>query len=186
MDLTRFYRVLDTETTGLNKAAEVCEISIIDGRTGLVLLDTLVKPSCRISKGASDVHGITDEMVADAPTWDEIHDLVVHILTGTTVLIYQQDFDLRLMSQSAKAVGRRMPKLDSDCAMRWVHDYIRPATDPKMKWPKLTDVAEQYGVEPDGVAHRSLCDTKMTRDVILAICAEDQMDYLYREDDDAA
>lgn len=179
MDLSNTV-ILDTETTGLSKKDEVIEISIVDGKTGLVLLDTLVKPTCVINPHASAVHGITEEMVATAPTWAEIHDLVVRLLSGVTMLAYQVDFDLRLMKQSAKAHGLRLGSITSVCAMRWLHSYLLSPKEPKLKWPKLTDAAEQFGVTTRGTAHRALADVHMTRDVILAVRAEDQLDRLYR------
>jgi len=173
--------IVDTETTGLDKAAEVCEISIIDGHTGLTLLDTLIRPTRPISPGAEKVHGISDAMVADAPTWADIHGVVCRLLTGTTVIIYQQEFDLRLMKQSARANDCRLPQLDSACAMLWLHDFLKTRTDPNPKWPKLTEAADMFGVTPQGTAHRALCDAIMTRDVLLAVRETDQLDRLCLE-----
>ena len=65
--------ILDTETTGLYDDAEIVEISIIDENGG-VLLDTLVKPLKPIPAEATAIHGITNEMVATAPTWVAIHE----------------------------------------------------------------------------------------------------------------
>ncbi len=45
------YAILDTETTGLGKNDEIIEISIL-ALDGTVLLDTYVKPSIPVSKGA--------------------------------------------------------------------------------------------------------------------------------------
>ena len=56
---------LDTETTGLNDLAEIVEISILDD-DGLVLLDTLVRPRRPIPADAIRIHGIRNEMVAEA------------------------------------------------------------------------------------------------------------------------
>jgi DNA polymerase-3 subunit epsilon len=166
--------ILDTETSGLGKQDQIVEITILDGRTGLTLLDTLVKPSCRINKHAAAVHGIDDDMIKDAPTWPEIHDLVFRLLKGMTMVAYQSEFDLRMIKQTCKAYDLVAPEFETECAMRWLHSYLVTPKDPKMKWIKLTKAAELYNVEPKGVAHRALCDTIMTRDVILAARLEDQ------------
>lgn len=173
MDLTQSV-ILDTETSGLGKKDQIIEVSIIDGKTGLVLLDTLVKPTCVINKHAAAVHGITDEMVDDAPSWAEIHSLVCRILHGMTLVAYQSDFDLRMLKQTAKAHNLLLPDIASECAMRWLHSYQVTPKNPKLKWPKLTEAAKQYNVTLKGTAHRALCDTIMTRDVILAVRLEDQ------------
>ena len=65
---------LDTETTGLDPAYdELLEIAIISD-SGEVLLNTLIKPSTNnpIWPEAETIHGITPEMVQDAPVLSEI------------------------------------------------------------------------------------------------------------------
>ena len=71
------YVVLDTETTGLDEDAEIVEIAIVDS-TGKVLLDTLVKPSkpLPVYCEASEIHGITNEMLVNAPNWQDIYEKV--------------------------------------------------------------------------------------------------------------
>ena len=56
---------LDTETTGLHNSAEVIELGIVDD-DGNVLFDELVRPRGKIDPAAGRVHGITQEMLADA------------------------------------------------------------------------------------------------------------------------
>ena len=63
--------ILDTETTGLGDEAEICEIAVIR-QDGSVVLDTLVRPTGKISEDATRVHGITDADVRDAPSTDAI------------------------------------------------------------------------------------------------------------------
>jgi exodeoxyribonuclease X len=73
-------RVVDFETTGLPpKPCAVCEAAYVDlvSRTGNVwsrgaVWSSLVNPQAPIDVEAMAVHHITDEMVADAPTWDAV------------------------------------------------------------------------------------------------------------------
>lgn len=90
---------LDTETTGLGSQAEIIEIGIIDDQ-GAVLFDSLVHPFGAIERDAFNVHGITQEMVANAPPWSEVWPPVETLLEGRLVGIYNREFDLRLMKQS--------------------------------------------------------------------------------------
>lgn len=96
--------ILDTETSGLHGSAEIVQIGIIDV-TGRVLLDTLVKPTRAIPRDASAIHGITDAMVKDAPTFADLAPQLREFLSGATVVIYNADFDIRMMEQSAAARG---------------------------------------------------------------------------------
>lgn len=84
--------ILDTETTGLEDDARIVEISIITA-SGEVLLDTLVNPGSPIPAEASDIHGITDAMVATAPSFGEILDRLTTVLDGRRCLIYHQPYD---------------------------------------------------------------------------------------------
>jgi DNA polymerase-3 subunit epsilon len=98
--------LLDTETTGLHGNAEICQIAIIDV-SGHVLLDTYVKPKQAIPRDASAIHGITDLTVDSAPTFDQLAPTLRELLSGMTVVIYNADFDVRMMEQSA--IARSIP-----------------------------------------------------------------------------
>ncbi|MGH1280407.1 3'-5' exonuclease [Bacillus basilensis] len=64
--------ILDTETTGLTQRDQIIEICVND-LTGKILLNPLVKPTINIPAEAASIHGITNEMVDDAPSWIEIY-----------------------------------------------------------------------------------------------------------------
>lgn len=114
--------ILDTETTGLDDEAQIIEITIITP-AGEVLFNTLVKPTCPISAAARRIHGITDEMVADAPTWREVWPGVARLIKQAgQVIIWNVEFDRRLMEQSCQAHRLRLPpwwmEIRWVCAMR--------------------------------------------------------------------
>lgn len=157
--------VLDTETTGLF-GAEICEISVID-LDGNVLFDSLVRPKNPIPPDAQKIHGINDEMVKDAPnwlkTWKELHP----ILADKLVLIYNAEFDTRLLIESLEPhndekkwnlidqIERDILDLEIDCVMRTYASLIGSE-----RWVKLS-VAAGYETK-----HRALSDCRATLDVI--------------------
>ena len=66
---------IDLETTGINPGTDrIVEIAIVkiltDGTRSIKR--KLVNPGMPIPKGSSDIHGITDEMVKDAPTFKQV------------------------------------------------------------------------------------------------------------------
>ena len=66
---------IDLETTGINVSTDrIVEIAIVKiGLDGTKQVKRrLVNPEMPIPKASSDVHGITDEMVKDAPTFKAI------------------------------------------------------------------------------------------------------------------
>lgn len=91
------YLLLDTETTGLGSDAEICQIAIISSN-GEVLLDTLVKPMRLIPHEATAIHGITNDMVADAPMFPL--DTIYEILSGRDVVVYNESYDRSMLYQS--------------------------------------------------------------------------------------
>jgi hypothetical protein len=98
--------ILDTETTGLGRGAVVVEIAVIDASTGETLLDTLVHPGgCEMSPGAADVHGLTDDVLQDAPPWAEVLPALVRACAGKTVLSYNAEFDHALIWQTSARDG---------------------------------------------------------------------------------
>jgi DNA polymerase-3 subunit epsilon len=126
LDVANFV-ILDSETTGLYADSEIVQIAIIDP-AGAVLLDTLVKPTKPIPRDASHIHGITDEIVATAPTFDQIAPQLREILSGETCVIYNASFDTRMMEQSAAARGitYELPIFAGEyvCAMEWYSQWI--------------------------------------------------------------
>lgn len=92
--------ILDTETTGLEEA-EIIQIGIIN-LDGQIILESLIKPTIPISIEAEKVHGITEHKLKDAPSFPEIYEQIVKALESKQVLIYNSDFDTRLILDSCK------------------------------------------------------------------------------------
>jgi len=115
--------ILDTETTDMSRSAEIVQIAVIDP-TGDVLMNTLVKPIGAISEEASEVHGITENMVKDAPSFSEIYKPLCETLRGKLVITYNADFDRRVIRQCCQRHGLEMVfVLDWSCAMEQYAEY---------------------------------------------------------------
>ena len=166
--------VLDTETTGLNKA-EIVQIGIVDA-SGEVLLDTLVRPMGRIPHETTRIHGITDDMVINAPGWADITGRVEAILRGRHVVVYNAKFDRKMMHLSAQSCG--LPKTDWKtfstwwCAMEaFAHEYASNGYSRRSRYArnhKLTVAAQHYGI-PVVNAHSALGDALMTLKMVRAM-----------------
>lgn len=167
------YVIVDTETTGLGNDARIVEIAIIDCR-GQILLSTLVDPLCEIPAEATAIHGITNEMVADAPSWAAILPQVVELI-GESWIAYNAQFDDRMIEQSSSHIPENdFPILMGvpQCAMELYAEFNGEWDDfrRKYKWKKLTEAAKALNVQPiDGAPHRALYDCQLTLGVIRAI-----------------
>lgn len=132
----------DTETTGTKQDAEVIDLgACLMDRT--VVLNTLVKPEGLISSGASLVHGITAEDVANAPSWAEVWPSVEDALSRAKLIVaYNDAFDRRLIKQACYMAGLPDPELPPALApelmirfANWVGDW--DAKWIHYKWHKL-------------------------------------------------
>ena len=158
---------LDTETTGLEKTDEIVEISIIDD-AGIVLLDSLVKPSQSIPASATRIHGITDQMVQKSLAWPILWQQVRPLLIGKTIVAYNSDFDYRLIIQSHARY--RLPWKDnlSFFDLLKLYSHFRGDWDFKRRsWRYFS--LEQAGKSANIAlpnAHRSTADTLLTRELL--------------------
>lgn len=167
--------ILDTETTGLGEDAEIVEIALID-TTGEALLNTLVKPRSVIPASATAIHGITNEMVAAAPPWPHVCRSLYDIISGRKVVIYNSDFDTRLLDQTNDDWGItihfKIERPTFECAMlAYAEFYGQISKRGGYKWQRLTAAAEQQGVIIEGTPHRALSDCLTTLGVIKAMAA---------------
>lgn len=144
--------IVDTETTDLFGA--VCEIAAIDANTGRVLLDTLVNPETPIQSGAEDIHGISDDEVAQAPRWPAVYRQLLQITHGRTILAYNADYDYDVIL--------------ADCRR---HDITPRQLADRAHWadvmlPRSAHARTQRWL-PNGGGHRALDDVYQTRQHLL-------------------
>ncbi len=159
---------LDTETTGLDTTDQVVDICIVDDN-GRVLVDSLVKPKGTIPPEVTCIHGITDEMVENAPTWPEIWPQVERAMAGRRVAIYNADFDVRMMQQSHHkyclpwqldgATFFCIMKLYAQFHGEWNYVYA------SYRWQKLKAAGQQCRIALPN-AHRARADAFLARQVL--------------------
>jgi len=116
------YCILDTETTGLY-GAEPVEIAAID-LFGNVLASLRVKPSIPITQGAINIHGITNEAVKDAPTFADVYEDFYWALGDRILLIYNAQYDIRVLKNACKVYGLKYPDLQAECVMLQYSEFV--------------------------------------------------------------
>lgn len=89
--------VIDTETTGLHKGRDkIVEIASVRFKNGKAteIFETLVNPGKAIPADVSAINHITDDMVADCPTIEQVMPAFDRFVGTSTVVGHNLDFDL--------------------------------------------------------------------------------------------
>jgi DNA polymerase III subunit epsilon len=160
--LPNFY-IIDTETTGVGKSDEAIQIGIID-KHGKTVIDTLVKPTRPVSAGASAVNGISNSMLADAPTFDELYVKLSSVLAASVLVAYNMEFDWRILQQTSAKYGLPLFNVKTKhCAMIQYAQYYGMWSISKQQysWQKLSNACTQQKIAVVD-AHSALGDVRMT------------------------
>lgn len=144
--------VVDLETTGLypggDRIVELAVVQIQPGKAPALVLDTLVNPRRPVS--ATEIHGITDADVADAPRFEELAGNLASAIAESVFASYNVYFDAKFVQAELGAVGVKglPPNL---CLM-----YMRPLLGMGSRC-SLADACECHGVE-HGTTHWAAAD----------------------------
>lgn len=152
---TNKWLILDTETTGLEDA-EIVQIGIID-LEGQIILDSLIKPTISIPSEVIAIHGITDEMTTNAPSFPEIYPQIVKSISQKKILIYNADFDTSILNYCCRL--HNLPLLnfkEITCVMGWYSQWVG-------EW---SDYYKSYKWQPLGGNHNAVGDCLATLEII--------------------
>ena len=165
LELKRPLCFFDLETTGVNVVKDrIVEIAVLkllpngnkEGKTWLV------NPEMPIPKGASDVHGITDEKVADAPNFKTLAGEIYAFMKGCDWAGFNSDrFDIPMIAEEFMRA-----ELDFDLKN---HKTIDVQTIfHKMEQRTLSAALKFYCDKDLTNAHSAMADTEATYQVLLA------------------
>lgn len=105
---------LDTETTGLDakNGDRIIEIGCVrlDGRSTTDneqdYLQIYINPERDIPPEVTEIHGITNEKVANCPTFAEVADQFIEFVRGAELLIHNAEFDVGFLDMELKRCGK--------------------------------------------------------------------------------
>jgi len=163
--LTRPLAFIDLETTGVNLASDrIVEIAIVkispDGSRQVKR--KLINPQIPIPKSSSDIHGISDEMVKDAPSFKQVANEFKQFLENSDLAGYNSNrFDLPMLMEEFLRAG-----LEFDITDRKLLDVQRIY---HMMEPRTLSAALRFYCEKNlENAHSAEADAAATLDILQA------------------
>jgi DNA polymerase-3 subunit alpha (Gram-positive type) len=146
----------DTETTGLNpKKDRIVEIGAVKYRNGEIIEEKnwLIHPQQSIPWWSTKVHGISNKMVKDAPTFEAIYPEFRAFIKGAVLMAHNARFDIAFVNEEVRRIKGEAPDnyvVDSLGLFRTWY--------PQLKSHALASVAEHTKVSGDDF-HRALADS---------------------------
>jgi len=161
------YAVVDVETTGGRHEAghRMTEVAVVEVRSGGVaeVFETLVHPGRSLPRSVVGLTGITDRMLAGAPTFDEIAEEVFRRIAGRVFVAHNAGFDWGwLRAQFGDALGD-VPEVDRLCTISLARRLV-----PELRQRNLDALAEFFEI-PVSRRHRAGGDALVTARVLLRL-----------------
>ncbi len=165
--------ILDTETTGLELASghrivEIGCIELKDRRKTDRILHYFINPEREIEKGATEIHGITEEQLEGEPIFEDIADRFIDFIRDSEVIIHNAPFDVAFIDAELSRLGDEWGRLEDYCR---ITDTLEMARDrhPGQK-NNLDALSLRYQVDnSQRDLHGALLDAQILLDVYLAM-----------------
>ena len=163
-DLT--FCVVDLETTGgsAEGGSMITEIGAVKVRGGEILgeFQTLVNPHAEIPAFIAVLTGITNSMVADAPSIDSALPAFLEFAQGCVLVAHNAPFDVGFLQHFAARQGRPWPAFDVVDTAKLARRVVTRDDAPNCKLSSLARLFNS-GTTPN---HRALSDARATVDVL--------------------
>lgn len=157
--MIRSYIAIDLETTGINpqeeKIIEIGAIKVIDGQE-CGEFKTFVNPGRKIPQRITEITGINDEMVCDAPYFEDIVEELQDFMGELPLLGHNVIFDYSFLKCAMAAMGKSFEK-DGIDTLKLARKIIPDAESKKLEY-----LCGYYNINP-GNSHRAFDDARSAR-----------------------
>jgi DNA polymerase-3 subunit epsilon len=165
--------VLDTETTGLepeqgHRIIEIGCVEMVNRRLTGNNFHQYLQPDREIDAGAIEVHGITNEMLADKPRFGDIAEAFLDYVRDAELIIHNAPFDVGFLNHELRLLEAKHKPLDHYCTItdtlamaRKMHPGQRNSLDALCKRYDVDNAHREL--------HGALLDSEILADVYLAM-----------------
>ncbi len=165
--------VLDTETTGLeprdgHRIIEIGCVELLNRRPTRKHFHQYLQPDRDIDPGAIEVHGITNEFLADKPRFDTVVDEFLAFIKGAELIIHNAPFDVGFINHEFKLLGSGRGCLDDYCTVLDTLAFARQKHPGQRN--SLDALCKRYDIDnSQRELHGALLDAEILADVYLAM-----------------
>ncbi len=167
--------VLDTETTGLepSEGHRIIEIGCVELQNRRLTgnhYHQYLNPEREIDAGAIEIHGITNEQLADKPKFSDVAKDFLEFVKGAELIIHNAPFDVGFINNELVLMNgkKTAPRIEEHCS---VIDTLKLAREkhPGQK-NDLDSLCKRYSVDNSSrTLHGALLDAEILADVYLAM-----------------
>lgn len=164
------YAVVDVETTGGSpeRGGRIVEVGVVEVHQGHVVDEygSLVNPGIPMPRWVSRLTGITDQMVAAAPRFEEVCDALRGRLEGRVFVAHNVAFDWGFLAAEMRRARSLLPSGPRLCTIQFTRRAV-----PGLQRRGLDSVADYYSI-PIVDRHRALGDARATAAVLVRLLEE--------------
>ena len=164
------YVVFDTETTGLlpsegDEIVQIAAVRIVNGRrVDKEVFDTLVNPGRTIPPASTEVHGISDAMVTEAPDIAEVGRRFHQFAEGAVLVAHNAPFDMEFLRRKEGPIGKTFDHPILDTVLLSAVVFGQSETH------SLDALTHRLGITiPEEARHTAIGDTVATADAFLKL-----------------
>ena len=159
--------VIDFETTGISpeQGARATEVAIVLVEQGRVVdrYQSLMNAGVRIPPFITQLTGISNAMVADAPPADQVMREASHFVGEVPLVAHNASFDRKFWVAELARAGLPAPQAFA-CTL-----LLARRLYPQAPNHKLGTLVDLHGLPRTGAAHRALADAEMAAELLLRI-----------------
>ncbi len=165
--------VLDTETTGLevsqgHRIIEIGCVELVNRKLTGNHYHQYINPEREVDQGAIEVHGITNDFLADKPVFEQVASDFVEYIAGAELVIHNAPFDLGFLNAELLRVMGERPPLEDESSI--VDTLVMARAKHPGQRNNLDALCQRYDVDnSQRDLHGALLDAEILADVYLAM-----------------
>ncbi len=165
--------VLDTETTGLepsqgHRIIEIGCVEILNRRVTDRTFHQYINPDREVDQGAIEVHGITNQFLADKPRFPDVAEAFLEFVNDAELVIHNAPFDVGFINHEFAMLGEAYGRIEERC--RIVDTLVFAREKHPGQKNSLDALCKRYEVDNSARdLHGALLDAQILADVYLAM-----------------